>query len=121
MMNCLYHLKETRPKTEKKKRKKFRIFPVRLRRCFTFHLVLIIWIFRLLVVYSYGALTFCTEISVKIFREWNGTGTFLVAKTGRTGLRGTIYKIPVKFLLSLVKKRSTSNPNQWYRKFRSFL
>ena len=58
---------------------------------------------------------------MKIFREWNGTGTFLVAKTGRTGLRGTIYKIPVKFLLSLVKKRSTSNPNQWYRKFRSFL
>ena len=30
--------------------------------------------FRLLVVYSYGALTICTEISVKIFREWNGTG-----------------------------------------------
>ena len=30
--------------------------------------------FRLLVVYTYGALTICTEISVKIFREWNGTG-----------------------------------------------
>ena len=30
--------------------------------------------FRLLDVYTYGTLTICTEISVKIFREWNGTG-----------------------------------------------
>ena len=30
--------------------------------------------FRLLVVYSYGALTISTGISVNIFREWNGIG-----------------------------------------------
>ena len=45
---------------------------------------------------------------------------FLVPTTG-TGLRCTIYKIPVNFLLSLDVKCGTSNPNKWYKKFRSFL
>ena len=49
----------------------------------------------------------------------NGTGIFLAPKTG-TGLSCTIYKIPVNFSLSLDMKPGTSNPNKWYRKFRSF-
>ena len=49
----------------------------------------------------------------------NGTGIFLAPKTG-TGLSCTIYKITVKFSLSLDMKPGTSYPNRWYRKFRSF-
>ena len=49
----------------------------------------------------------------------NGTGIFLAPKTG-TGLSCTIYKIPVKFPLSQDMEPGTSNPNKWYRKFRSF-
>ena len=41
----------------------------------------------------------------------NGTGIFLAPKTG-TGLSCTIYKIPVKFSLSLDIKPGTSNPNK---------
>ena len=41
-------------------------------------------------------------------------------KQERDWVHGVIYKIPVKFLLSLDKKPGTSNPNKWYRKFRSF-
>ena len=44
---------------------------------------------------------------------------FLAPKIG-TGLSCTIYKIPVKFSLSLDMKSGTSNLNKWYRKFRSF-
>ena len=44
---------------------------------------------------------------------------FLAPETG-TGLSCTIYKIPVNFSLSLVMKPGTSNPEKWYRKFRSF-
>ena len=40
---------------------------------------------------------------------------FLAPKTG-TGLSCTIYKIPVKFSLSLDMKSGTSNLNKWYRK-----
>ena len=50
----------------------------------------------------------------------NGTGIFLAPKAAGTGLSCTIYKIPVKFSLSLDIKPSTSNSNKWYRKFRSF-
>ena len=49
----------------------------------------------------------------------NGTGIFMAPKTG-TGLSCTIYKIPVKFLLSVHLKPGTSNPHKWYRKFWSF-
>ena len=41
----------------------------------------------------------------------NGTGIFLAPKTG-TGLSCTIYKIPVKFSLSLEMKPETSNANK---------
>ena len=41
----------------------------------------------------------------------NGTGIFLAPKTG-TELSCTIYKIPVKFSLSLDIKPGTSNPNK---------
>ena len=49
----------------------------------------------------------------------NGTGIFLAPKTG-TGLSCSIYKIPVNFSLSLDMKPVSSNPDKWYRKFRSF-
>ena len=65
-----------------------------------------------------GALTFCTEISVKIFRQMVLV-FFLAPKTG-TGLSCTIYKIQVNFSLSLDLKPGTGYPNKWYRKFRSF-
>ena len=65
-----------------------------------------------------GALTICTEISVKIFRQMVLV-FFLAPKTG-TGLSCTIYKIQVNFSLSLDLKPGTGNPNKWYRKFRSF-
>ena len=45
----------------------------------------------------------------------NISGIFLAPKTG-TGLSCTIYKIPVKFSLSLDMKSGTSNLNKWYRK-----
>ena len=60
------------------------------------------------------ALTICTEISVKNFRQMVLV-FFLAPKTG-TGLSCTIYKIPLNFSLSLDMKPSTSNPNKWYRK-----
>ena len=53
----------------------------------------------------------------------NGTSislVFLLAPKTGTGLSCTIYKIPVKFSLSLDMKPGTSHPNKWYRKFRSF-
>ena len=65
-----------------------------------------------------AALTICTEISVKSFRQMLLV-FFLVPKTG-TGLSCTIYNIPVNFSLSLDMKPGTSNPDKWYRKFRSF-
>ena len=65
-----------------------------------------------------AALTIYTEISVKIFRQMLLV-LFLVPKTG-TGLSCTIYNIPVNFSLSLDMKPRTSNPDKWYRKFRSF-
>ena len=46
----------------------------------------------------------------------NGTGIFSAPKTG-TGLSCTIYKIPVKFSLSVHLKPGTSDPHKWYRKF----
>ena len=51
----------------------------------------------------------------------NGTGIFffLAPKTG-TELSCTIYKTPIDFPLSLGIKPGTGNPNNWYRKFRSF-
>ena len=49
----------------------------------------------------------------------NGTGIFLAPKTG-TGLSCTIYKIPVKFSLSLDMKPGSSDPIKWYRKPWSF-
>ena len=50
----------------------------------------------------------------------NGAGIFFLAPKTGTGLSCTIYKIPVNFSLSLDVKPGTSNPNKWYRKFRSF-
>ena len=53
--------------------------------------------------------TFRSKISVKwywYFFHWKK----------ETGLRCTIYKIPVNFSLSLDMKPGTDNPNQWYRK-----
>ena len=41
----------------------------------------------------------------------NGTGVFWAPKTS-TGLSCTIYKITVKFLLSVDIKPGTSNPNK---------
>ena len=64
-------------------------------------------------------LTICTKISVKNFREMVLAFFFLAPKTG-TGLSCTSYKIPVNFSLSLDMKPGASNPNKWYRKFRSF-
>ena len=66
------------------------------------------------------ALTICTEITVKDFRQVVLV-FFLASKTG-TGLSCTIYKIPVNFPLSLDMKPGTSNPDKkkWNRKFRSF-
>ena len=49
----------------------------------------------------------------------NATGIFVGTETG-TELSFTTYKIPVNFSLSLDMKPGTSNPNKWYRKFRSF-
>ena len=51
--------------------------------------------------------------------KWCWHFFFWVPKTG-TGLSCTIHKIPVNFSLSLDVKPGTSNPNKWYRKFRSF-
>ena len=65
-----------------------------------------------------AALTICMEISVKSFRQMLLV-FFLVSKTG-TGLSCTIYDIPVNFSLSLDIRPGTSNPDKWYRKFRSF-
>ena len=64
------------------------------------------------------ALTICTEISVKNFRQMVLV-FFSAPKTG-TGLSCTTYKIPVNFSLSLDLKPGTVDPNKWYRKFRSF-
>ena len=58
------------------------------------------------------------ETSVKIFRQIVLVFS-LVPKTG-TALSCTICKIPVNFPLSLDIKPGASNPNKWYRKFRSF-
>ena len=69
-------------------------------------------------VQSYGALTICTEISVKNFRQMVLV-FFWAPKTG-TGLSCTIYKILVNFSLSLDMKPGASNPGKWYRKLRSF-
>ena len=62
------------------------------------------------------ALIICTEISVKSFRQM--VLVFLLAPKTRTGLSSTIYKMPVKFSLSLHIKPGTGNRNKWYRKFR---
>ena len=56
------------------------------------------------------ALTICTEIPVKNFRQVVLV-FFLASKTG-TGLSCTIYKIPVNFPLSLDMKPGTSNPDK---------
>ena len=66
---------------------------------------------------KFKALTICTEISVEDFRQMVLVFFFLAPKRG-TGLRCTIYKIPVKFSVSLDMKPGTSNPKKWYRKFR---
>ena len=113
-MNSFNMSKKTRSK--KNEKKKFRIFQVRFRRCFTFHLVLIIWIF----LDSWSFIVMERLPFVRKFRwKFSVSGMvlvlFLVLKTG-TGLRCTIYKIPVNFLLSLDMKRGTSNPNKWYKK-----
>ena len=50
----------------------------------------------------------------------NGAGIFWGAPKTGTRLSCTIYKIPVKFSLSLEMKPDTSSPNTWYRKFSSF-
>ena len=68
--------------------------------------------------FSILALTICTEISVKNFRQMVLV-FFSAPKTG-TGLSCTTYKIPVNFSLSLDLKPGTGDPNKWYRKFRSF-
>ena len=68
--------------------------------------------------FSILALTICTEISVKNFRQMVLV-FFLAPKTG-TGLSCTTYKIPVNFSLSLDLKPGTGDPDKWYRKFRSF-
>ena len=65
--------------------------------------------------WSSRALTICKEILVENFRQMVLV-FFWAPKTG-TGLSCTIYKIPVKFLVSLDMKPGTSNPNKWYRKF----
>ena len=65
-----------------------------------------------------SARTICTEISAKNFRQMVLV-FFLAPKTG-TGLSCTIYKIPINVSLSLDMKPGTSNPDKWYRKFRSF-
>ena len=57
------------------------------------------------------ALTICTEISVKNFRQM--VLVFLLAPKTGTGLSCTIYKIPVKFSLSLDMKPGTGHPNKW--------
>ena len=64
-----------------------------------------------------GALTICTEISVKNFRQMVLVSFLAAPKTG-TGLSCTIYKIPVNFSLSLDMKPGTGNPNIWYISFR---
>ena len=64
------------------------------------------------------ALTICTKISVKTFRQM--VLVFFWAPKTRAGLSCTIYKIPVNFSLSLDLKPGTVNLNKWYRKFRSF-
>ena len=56
---------------------------------------------------------------MKIFRQIVPVFLGGVPKTG-TGLSCTIYKIQVNFSLTFNKKPSTSHPNKWYRKFRSF-
>ena len=56
------------------------------------------------------ALTICTEIPVKDFRQVVLV-FFLASKTG-TGLSCTIYKIQVNFPLSLDMKPGTSNPDK---------
>ena len=58
----------------------------------------------------YRALTICTEIPVKDFRQVVLV-FFLASKTG-TGLSCTIYKIPVNFPLSLDMKPGTGNPDK---------
>ena len=50
----------------------------------------------------------------------NGTGIFFLAPKTGTGLSCTIYKIPVKFSLSLDMKPGIGNPNKWYRKLLFF-
>ena len=60
-----------------------------------------------------AALTICTEISVKIFRQMLLV-LFLVPKTG-TALSYTIYNIPVNFSLSLDMKPGTSNAENFGR------
>ena len=67
---------------------------------------------------KYGALTICTEISAENFLQM--VLVFSSAPKTRTGLSCTIYKIQVKFSLSLEMKPGASNPNKWYRKFRLF-
>ena len=58
----------------------------------------------------YRALTICTEIPVKDFRQVVLV-FFLASKTG-TGLSCTIYKTQVNFPLSLDMKPGTSNPDK---------
>ena len=65
-----------------------------------------------------GALPICTKISVENFRQMVLV-FFWAPKTG-TGLSCTIYKIPVKFSLSLDMKPGSSDPIKWYRKPWSF-
>ena len=65
-----------------------------------------------------AALTICTEISVKSFRQMLLV-FFLVPKTG-TGLSCTIYNIPVNFSLSLDMKPGINNPDKCYRNFGRF-
>ena len=58
-----------------------------------------------------GALTICTEISVKNFRQMVLL-FFFAPKTG-TWLSCIIHKITVNFSLSLDMKPGNSNPNKW--------
>ena len=92
---------------------------VGLRTCFQFSYKLVhLFAFLLLVLpESVGAYHLYENFGEKF--PSNSTGIFLVPKTG-TGLSCIIYKIPVNFSLSLDMKPGTSDPNKWYRKFRSF-
>ena len=62
-----------------------------------------------------GAITICTEISVKNFRQM--VLVFFLAPKAETGLSCTIYKISVNFSLSLDLKPGPRNPNKWYKCF----